>query len=139
MTDANRAIALRWFDEVWNRQSRVTIDELLAPDGLGHMEGVEVRGPEEFKQVRDALLGAFPDMRLEVEAAVAEGDSVVVRWHATGSHRGDAFGLAATNAPVDFRGMTWLVIAGGRIVEGWDAWNQGSLIQSLRMAGGNEA
>jgi hypothetical protein len=28
--------------------------------------------------------------------------------------------------------MTWLRFRDGRIVEGWDAWNQGRLLQDLQ-------
>jgi hypothetical protein len=31
--------------------------------------------------------------------------------------------------------MTWLIIRDGKIVEGWDAWNQGALVQSLQAPG----
>jgi len=132
MSEINRTVALRWFEEVWNQRLEATIDELMAPHCVGHMEGIEINGPKEFKQVRLALITAFPDINLTVEGTVAEGDKVVVRWRATGSHRGEGFGLAATEAPVDFRGITWLLMAGGRIVEGWDAWNQGALVEQLR-------
>ena len=30
------------------------------------------------------------------------------------------------------QGMTWLTFRDGRIVEGWDAWNQGALLERLR-------
>jgi predicted ester cyclase len=132
MSEINRTLAIRWFEEVWNRRLEATIDELMAPHCVGHMEGIEIKGPNEFKQVRSALITAFPDLNITVEGTVAEGDNVIVRWCAAGSHRGEGFGLAATEAPVVFRGMTWLVMAGGRIVEGWDAWNQGALVEMLR-------
>jgi len=100
----------------------------------GTWKGIEVGGPEAFKQVCASLVGSFPDLQIAVESTVAEGDSVVVRWRATGSHRGEGMGYPATQAAVDFRGMTWLVMSGGRIVEGWDAWNQGALVETLRVA-----
>ena len=37
-----------------------------------------------------------------------------------------------TDTPVAFRGMTWLRFSKGRIVEGWDAWNQGTLMTDLQ-------
>jgi predicted ester cyclase len=130
----NRTLALRWFEEVWNQRLETTIDELMSPHCIGHMEGIEIRGPEDFKRVRSALLTAFPDLRLTVEGTVAEGDNVVVRWRATGSHHGEGLGFAATQARVEFRGMSWVVVADGRFVVGWDAWNQGALVEKLRLA-----
>ena len=134
MNGRSRALALRWFDEVWNRQLAATVDELLAPDAVGHMEGVDVVGPGAFNEARSALLVAFPDLRITVEDTVVEGENVVVRWRAAGTHLGEGFGIRATRTAVAFRGMTWQRIIDGRIVEGWDAWNQGALIESLRAA-----
>jgi steroid delta-isomerase-like uncharacterized protein len=132
MSEANRALAKRWMDEVWNQRREDTIDEMLMPNTLGHMEGAEIRGPAEFRQVRDMLLSAFPDLSIVVEDTVAEGNQVVVRWVVSGTHAGDGLGFRATQRPVDFRGITWLRFANGKLIEGWDAWNQGALLQSLQ-------
>ncbi len=132
MTDRNRSLAIRWFEEVWNVRSEVIIDQMLGLEAVGHMEGTDVVGPAEFKKVRAQLLEAFPDLRVVVEATAADGDNVVVRWNARGTHRGSGFGIEPTGTPVAFRGMTWFVMKAGRFVEGWDAWNQGGLVESLR-------
>jgi steroid delta-isomerase-like uncharacterized protein len=134
MIERNRAIGRRWFEEVWNGRRGETVEELFASEAVGHMEGAEVVGPAAFHEVRSELLTAFPDLRITIQDTVAEGSNVVVRWRATGSHFGDAFGIPATHAPIAVFGMTWLRIADGRIVEGWDAWNQGALLDSLRAA-----
>jgi predicted ester cyclase len=122
----------RWFEEVWNLRREETIDELLDPKVSALMEGIEVHGIDDFKKARAELLDAFPDMKVVVEDVVAQGDNVVIRWNATGVHSGVAMALEPTRRPVAFRGMTWLVFQDGRIVKGWDAWNQGALLQSLR-------
>jgi predicted ester cyclase len=134
MATDNERIARRWFEEVWNARRDETVDELMLPQSVGHMEGGEVRGPGDFKAARRELLAAFPDIRVTVEDMVSDGDKVVVRWAASGTHRGEALGLTPTNSLVRFRGITWLTIRDGKIVEGWDAWNQGKLIEEMRSA-----
>ena len=134
MTELNRTLAIRWFDEIWNKRMTSTIDELMATDAVGHMEGQDTHGREQFKEVRAALLGAFPDLALVVEDSICQGSHVVIRWRATGTHKGDQLGLLATNRSVVFRGMTWQTFKDGVLVEGWDAWNQGALLQSLQPA-----
>jgi steroid delta-isomerase-like uncharacterized protein len=131
-SEANRAAARRWMEEVWNQRRTETIDELLPPHAVGHMEGGDVRGPEEFKRARAALLDAFPDVRVLVEDSVADGDHVVLRWRVTGTHRGAALGFPPTGRAVSFRGMTWMSFKNGVLVEGWDSWNQGALYQELQ-------
>jgi steroid delta-isomerase-like uncharacterized protein len=132
MSEENRALALRWFDEVWNQRRTATIDELLSPDCVGHMEGAEIRHPDQFKQVHAALLNAFPDLQIKVEETAADGDCVVLRWRVQGTHGGGGLGFAASGKPVEFRGMTWQRFANGKLVEGWDSWNQGELFAALR-------
>ncbi|MEO8671009.1 MAG: ester cyclase [Tahibacter sp.] len=132
MSSTHRSLAIRWMEEVWNRRRIETVDELMAVDAVGHMEGAEVHGREAFKAARAQLLGAFPDLRVSIEDTAADGDHVVVRWTVNAHHAGDDLGIAATHAPVSFRGLTWLRFSQGQIVEGWDCWNQGGLLQRLQ-------
>jgi steroid delta-isomerase-like uncharacterized protein len=134
MSTANAALSRRWFQEVWNDRRTETIWEMMAPEGVGHMEGVEVVGPEGFRPVHAAFLDALPDLHIEVEGIVADGDEVVVRWRATGTHDGDGLGVPRTGSRVEIRGMTWHRYEGGKMVEGWDCWNHGALVSSLRDA-----
>lgn len=129
--ERNRALAIRWFRQVWNERRVETVDELFAPDGIGHTESGD-QGPAEFKAARAGLLDAFPDIKVEVEDTAPDRDHVVVRWRARATHRGAGLGMPATNRSVDFRGMTWLTFEDGVIVEGWDSWNLGRLLESLR-------
>ena len=132
MPENNAALARRWFEEVWNDRRDATVRELMHPEATGHMEGLELKGPAEFLAARATLLGAFPDFAVDVDQIIAEGDDVVVRWSARGTHQGESLGFAASNRKAAFRGMTWLRFRGGKIVEGWDAWNQGRLIAELQ-------
>jgi steroid delta-isomerase-like uncharacterized protein len=126
------ALAKRWFLEVWNQRNDATVHELLSPEAVGHLEGFVTRGPAEFLAMRASLLGAFPDLQLTVEDVLAQGRQAVVRWSGSGTHSGGTLGFAATNKPAVFRGMTWLRVANGQIVEGWDSWNLGGLIAALQ-------
>jgi SnoaL-like polyketide cyclase len=51
---------------------------------------------------------------------------------AKGTDRGVSLGFPASNRPAAFRGITRTTFRDGRIVEGWDAWNQGRLLQDLQ-------
>ena len=126
------ALARRWFEEVWNQRRDATVTELMADPCDGHMEGGEVRHPADFLAARAGLLAAFPDLAVKVEDVIAEGDKAVVRWSATGTHRGAELGLPASGRRASFRGMSWIRFANGKIVEGWDSWNMGRLMDDLR-------
>lgn len=131
MHEANKALAVRWMEDSWNRRRDSTIDELLLPDGVGYLEGRIIKGPAEFHAVRREFLTAFPDIRIEIERSVAEGDQVVLMWRLLGTHKEAAFGLKPTGRSIDVVGSTWFRFSGGRIVEGRDTWNQGALLASL--------
>jgi len=130
----NATLVRRWFDQVWNKRSDATVHELLDPAAIGHLEGLVTHNVAEFFAARSILLDAFPDLQVSVEGILAEGDQVAVRWSAEGTHRGQLLGISATGQPVTLRGMTWLRLSDGRIVEGWDAWNQGRLMNELQAA-----
>jgi len=135
MSEAQNAdLARRFIDEVWNRRRSEAIRELLHPNAVGHLEGFEVRGPEGFLPAWASLLGAFPDLKVIIQDVVAQGDAVAVRWTASGLHTGPHLGIAPSMKLVAFRGITWLRFSEGRIIEGWDSWNQGRLFNDLQAA-----
>jgi steroid delta-isomerase-like uncharacterized protein len=107
---------------------------MLRADSVGHLEHGDTTGPEAFAAVHAAFLATFPDLAVVVEDAVAEGDHVVVRRSACGTHRGEFAGVSPTGKVVRFRGMTWQRFQDGQLVEGWDSWNLGGLVQQLARA-----
>jgi len=133
MNAAAVALARRWFEEVWNQRREATIDELLTPASICHAPGGELRGVESFRErVFLPFINAFPDLAVSVEGTVAEGDEVAVRWTARGTHAGPGLGSPATQRPILIRGMTWIRVGGGKLLEGWDCWNFRELIESLK-------
>jgi steroid delta-isomerase-like uncharacterized protein len=132
MTEDNVAVVRRWFEEVWNQRRIQTIDELLTIESVCHGDDGPIRGPAEFKERQyTPLTTMFPDLRLQVEATVAQADQVVVRWTANGTHDRDGLGIRATGEPVSFRGITWVRIRDGKMIEGWQSSNIPEVMSSL--------
>jgi steroid delta-isomerase-like uncharacterized protein len=126
-------LARRWFDEVWNGRRAEAIAELVAPASECHTAAGILRGPEAFRTaVFEPFVSAFPDLHVAVAGVVEQGDEVVVRWTATGTHTGPGLGLPASGRPINVRGMTWIRFADGKFVEGWDCWNVREMIESLK-------
>jgi len=123
-----KAVGLRWFQEVWHRRNADAIVAMLAPDAKGHLEGgQEIVGPDEFIAFHRELLAAMPDMKLEVMRVLSNDTDVCLHWKVTGTHVGRGFGLEPTGKELPFSGMSWFRVEGGRIIEGWDCWNQGKV------------
>jgi predicted ester cyclase len=116
-------VAKRWMQEVWNEQNLNSIDELLHPEAVGHLETGKVVGIEPFKIVRKQLLETFPDIKLEIKGCLAEGEEVALRFEGVATHATAGIGLAPTGQQIPLRGMVWLRVKNGQIVEGWDCWN----------------
>lgn len=49
---------------------------------------------------------AFPDQRFDIQALIAEGDSVVMTWLWSGTHGGDLPGFSATGRVIRMSGAT---------------------------------
>ena len=133
MTQLHRDLARRWFEDVWNTRRDATVRELLEKDAVCHMEGGDFIGPARFLEARAALLEAFPDVGVRVEDVVADGDRAVVRWSAEAHHKGALLGIPPSGRKVQFRGITWMVFRDGKVVEGWDSWNLGGLLNDCRV------
>jgi steroid delta-isomerase-like uncharacterized protein len=134
MSDENKALARRWFEEVWNKGRSEAIDELLDANVIAHglgNDGKELRGPAGFKAFHEKFIGAFPDIRIEVEELVAERDLVAIRFSGAASHQGDHLGVAATHKPVTFTGMSFIRCKNGKIVEGWNNFDVMGLMQQI--------
>lgn len=132
MSQEHAEVVRRWFDEVWNQRRAETIDELLHDDSICLTDDGPIRGPHEFRERMFApFIAAFPDLQVVVEEMLAEGDHVVVRWRAEGTHCGDALGFPACNATAAFRGLTWLRVQDGRLTEGWQHSNIPQVVAQL--------
>lgn len=124
MSEENKALIRRWFEEVWNKKRPEAIDEMVAPGcviyGLADASGNEITAPADFKAFHQVFCGAFPDIEVTVEDTIAEGDLVAARCSVRGKHSGDHLGIAATNAPVEFAGMVFLRVKDGKFIESWN-------------------
>ena len=124
MSDENKTLIRRWFEEVWNQGREEAIDEMFAQHGVAHgladESGNELRGPTDFKPFFHKFRSAFPDMQIVVEDTVAENDKVAARCTVRGKHQSDSLGFAATGRSTEFTGITIVRIERGQIVEAWN-------------------
>jgi hydroxyacylglutathione hydrolase len=121
-----RQVAQRYFDALARRDAEGAA-ACWAPDGVDRLIGQsEAHGPEGVRAFFEELFGAVPDWAFAVEAMVAEGERVAVRWNATGTFAGASpfQGIAPTGAPVRMAGFDLLTVRDGLIVEN-DAFSDG--------------
>ena len=128
------ATARRFFDEIWSRGDFDLVDELFAPEYVGHPSGPEaiVRGPEGVKEYIGRLRQGVPDLTITVEDQVVDQDRVATRWTAHGTHAGELMRMEPTGRTASVTGITIQRFgAAGRIVEGWTNWDMLGMVQQF--------
>ena len=131
--EENKTVSRRVAQEIFNGGNLDLADELYAPNYVLHDPSLpeDLHGPEGIKQYAATSLGAFPDARVTVEDQVAEGDKVVNRWTATGTHTGDLMGMSPTGRRIEISGITINRFSGGKIAEDWYQSDDLGMMQQL--------
>lgn len=132
LAEANKAVAARFFTEVWGGGSEAVAQELLGDSYVGHMTGAPAPLDREgwlgfFREFRVA----FPDAAFTIEDMVAAGDRVALRLTMRGTHRGVFNGIPPTGRSVVVSGVSIERIVDGRIVEGWVTNDALGMLQQL--------
>jgi steroid delta-isomerase-like uncharacterized protein len=134
MSEENKTLVRRYFEEIWDKGNLNLIDELFTTDFVRHgptgTEG-EVRGLESFKGLVSTYRTALPDLRVPIEDLIAEGDRVVTRWTARGTHHGELMGNAPTGNQASVTGILIDRISGGKIEEEWVDYDTLYLMQQV--------
>jgi len=129
--ETNKAVARREVEAFESQGDLAIADDVLAADYRLHFPGFPTLDREGHKQMIAAFHTAFPDLRIELEAQVADGDRVANHIVLHGTHRGPFQGMPATGRTVTVRGMNLMRLDGGKIVELWGYLDTLGLLQQL--------
>ena len=131
-TDAMKALTRRAIEEGWNQGKLEVFDEVDAPEYVDHAPAPgQGPGVEGYKQAVQMTRAAFPDLQITVEDMIAEGDLVVTRWTARGTHQGEYMGIPASGKSVQVTGVNIGRFENGKVVENWANSDQLGLLQQL--------
>jgi len=133
MSVQNKTAVRRLFEEVWNEGNRDAAHEILSPDFVGHFipEGLPA-GPEGFVMYVGAYRAAFPNLNMQIEDIVAEGDRVAVRISCRGTHTGPLLDIPPTGKDMLLGAMIFMRFdENGRYAEGWGEHDKLSLLEQL--------
>jgi steroid delta-isomerase-like uncharacterized protein len=129
-----KAMDRRFYEEVWSGGNLDVLDELMAANFDDHDEpnpAETLEGLEHAKHTITMYRSAFPDVHFTVEDQIAEGDMVVTRWTARGTHTGAFMGIPPTGKQAAVTGMSMTRVASGKFVEGWTIFDELGLLQQL--------
>ena len=131
--EENKALVRRFWEEEAHRRNPTAIEEMVAPDYVGHFPPTpDLRGPDALRQFNAETYRAFPDAHFAIDDLFGERDRVALRWTLRGTHQGELRGgIAATGRRVEVGGINIFRLAGGRIAEVWSANDTLGLLQQL--------
>jgi len=119
--EENKAVVRREQEELWNHTGDLDAAEELFAAGQA----------EAAKQQAADFRRGFPDVVSTIEDLIAEGDKVVARWRSRATHRGDYMGILPSSKEVEFTGISFYRIEGGKIAESWIVEDQLGLMRQI--------
>ena len=132
-TETNKALVRRWIEAGWNAHNTALIDTLYASNVVQHDPGspLPVTSSEALKQYVGGFLAAFPDLQFEIDDLLAEGDKVLWRFTAQGTHTGPLMTIPPSGARATVTGMALFQVANDKIAEVWVNVDTLGMLQSI--------
>jgi predicted ester cyclase len=126
--EANKAVVRREQEELWNHTGDLDAAEDLFAAGQA----------EAAKQEAAHFRRGFPDVISTIEDLIAEGDKVVARWRSRATHQGNYMGIPPTGNEVEFTGISFYRIEGGKIAQSWNIEDQLGLMRQVGVVAESE-
>lgn len=132
-TQENQALVRRFYEEVWNRGNGAVAHEVFAEAYVRHdlRPGSALPGPEGQAKIATDFRAAFPDLHMELDLILGEGDLVAARWTVEGTNKGPWADLPPTGRRATFSGVNIFRFRDGKVVELWNHRDDLGLMQQL--------
>jgi steroid delta-isomerase-like uncharacterized protein len=107
--------------------------DYLSEEFVDHETGPGIPPTKEgARQLFNTLVGAFPDLRFDIEDIIESGDKVVARARVTGNHKGDFFGIPPSGKRVDVQAIDIIRFDdNGLVNEHWGVMDMMSMMQQV--------
>lgn len=134
--EQNKDVARRFIDEVVNKQRTELADELTDAGYFLFFPGPPWPiSRNELPAFLAELHGAFRDFHVQIDEAIAEGESVAMAVTITGTHKGVYQGLRATGESIKLTGAVFFRFRDGKIFEDRPFFDQMTLLKQLGVWG----
>lgn len=133
MSEENKAVVGKFYEEVFNKGNINAIDQICDPKVVDHTPapGQSGKGVAALKESMAELRAGFPDLKITVEDVVAEKDIVVARFSAVGTHKGTFMGAPATGKKISVQGLDMIRVKNGKAKEVWHYGNEGMALMQI--------
>ena len=123
MSEENKRLVRRYYEEVLNQRRLEAFDELADPRFISHLANGGIVNIGVYKQAIAGSLAAMPDLHVTVDDQIAEDDKVVTRWTATGTSLVEFAGIKPQGQPLTVTAIHIHRIQAGKLIEHWEAIN----------------
>ena len=132
MSEQNKALVQRFYDEVVTQGNIDLIDELVSEDLVEHEEfpGLEPNR-EGVKAFFRMIRAAFPDLTFTIEDILAEGDRVAARVTVRGTQKGEWMGIPPSDRHIEVTAIDFLRFEDGKAVEHWGVMDAMAMMEQL--------
>ena len=117
MSEQNKILATRFYEEILNGRRMDVADEILSPEYVDHSAAAP--GLENFKKYLTMITSVFPDIKVTIEDLFADEDKVAVRLTIRGAQMGLFRGFPPVGRQATWTGMDIIHFSNGRITERW--------------------
>jgi steroid delta-isomerase-like uncharacterized protein len=133
LAEANRQLALRFYDQLWNQGNYAAAPELLHPDHFDHNMPIPglPQGRDGVIQMMQTFRSAFPDLVMSVESVISQGDYVAEVLTLRGTHTGPFLGIPPTGRAIAVTSVNLCRIEDGLVGERWGASDDLGMLQQL--------
>src|SRR5262245_15718029 len=131
-TEQNKTAARNFIEQGFNQKNPAALESYFNSNLTDHaLPSMLPPGLEGRKMFYSAFVAAFPDLHLQINELVAEGNKLVTSWTAHGTHQGELMGILATGKSVTVNGIAIDRFENGQSIEHWEVFDQMGLMQQL--------
>lgn len=106
-------------------------EELCAPSYTAYINSNPPMDRAGHEAMAHMFFAAFPDFNQTIEETVVEGDRVVVRFTARGTHTGPLMDIPPTSRAIEVGGIAIFRVEDGRVAELREMFDEMSLMQQI--------
>lgn len=132
MSEQYKSAARAFIEKGLNQKDLSAFETYFSPGLTDHAlpPGLPA-GLEGRKIFASALLAAFPDLQVDVNDLIAEGEKLVTRYSVRGTHKGELMGIPPTGKEISITGTAIDRFENGQSIEHWEIIDQLGLMQQL--------
>jgi steroid delta-isomerase-like uncharacterized protein len=128
----NKTLMRNVIEEIYNKGNLNLADEVVTNQYVPHDSTLNTgNGAAGLKNHASALRTAFPDLHLNIEEIHSDGDTVVTRLTAQGTHKGDFLNVSPTGRTIKTTGILISHVKNGKLADSFMNWDALGVLRQI--------